>query len=169
MPSTLMLLSVSFLPSLVALSMAAEPSMTLSPLRVRLTSEPCRTSRPALFCLLVWLMVVPSKVRSTLVSLFSSVPSRSLPMSMPLPPVVRMEFLTVRSTFAPSPTVTVDSPVLLVSAFTPSITISTSRLSEPSALSVFLTSSCTVTVFSVGVSLSPLMMILPSSFLSSLT
>ena len=162
MPSTLVL-SETFLSPV-----ACEPSMTLSPLRVRSTSEPCRTSRPALF-LLVWLMVVSFRVRSTLVSLFSSVPSRSLPMSMPLPPVVGVESLTVRSTFAPSPTVTVDSPVLLVSAFTPSITISTSRPSEPSALSVFLTSSCTVTVFSVGVSLPPLMMILPSSSLSSLT
>ena len=164
MPSTLVL-SETFLSPV-----ACEPSMTLSPLRVRSTSEPCRTSRPALF-LLVWLMVVSSRVRSTLVSLFSSVSSRFLPMSMPLPPVVRVESLTVRSTFAPSPTVTVDSPVLLVSAFTPSITISTSRPSEPSSLLlVFSTPSFTVTVFSVGVSLSScLMMILPSSFLSSLT
>ena len=143
-------------------SIALEPSMAFSPFRVRFTSELSCTLIPAFpFC--VRLTLVLSSVRSTLAPLFSSSPFRFTPISMPLPPVVRLESLTVRSAFAPSPTLMmVLSPVLpvsgsasvwvLVSTFTPSTTIFTSLPSVPSALSVFFTSSITVMVFPVVVS-----------------
>ena len=147
---------------------ASEPSMTFSPFRVRSTLELSCTLIPTFpFC--VRLILVLSSVRSTLVSLFLSSflssPSKSTPISMPLPPVVRLESLTVRSTSAPSPTlmmvlsslvfadtsagVSVGVLVSLVSTFTPSTTMVAS-----------FTSSLTVMVFPGAVSVGVLFSVL---------
>ena len=107
MPSTLRL-GVFPLPnslaSLAAPSKAFSPSMVFSPFNVTSTLELSRATMPAVLSFSVRLISVLSSVRSTLVFLFSSSPSRFTPISIPLPPVVRLEFLTVRSTSAPSPT-----------------------------------------------------------------
>ena len=175
MPSTLRLglLVPSFFASsasLAAPSKASLPSMVFSPFNVTSTVELSRATIPAVLSFSVRLILVLSSVRSTLVSLLSSLSSRFTPISMPLPPVVSLESLTVRSTSAPSPTlmmvlsslvsasavtsaeVSVWVLVSLVSTFTPSTTIFTSLPSVPSVFSVFLTSSITVMVFSVVVS-----------------
>ena len=158
---------------------ASEPSMTFSPFRVRSTLELSCTLIPTFpFCVrLIWVL---SSVKSTLVSLFSAFSSLSsgfTPISIPWPPVVRLEFLTVRSTSAPSPTlmmvlsslvfadtsagVSVEVLVSLVSTFTPSMMISTSR-----SPFLFVTFSSTVTVLFVVVSSACLMMIWPLSSVS---
>ena len=145
-------------------SIALEPSMAFSPFRVRSTLELSCTLIPAFpFC--VRLTLVLSSVRSTLAPLFSSSPFRFTPISMPLPPVVRLESLTVRSTSAPSPTlmmvlsslvfadtsagVSVGVLVSLVSTFTPSTTMVAS-----------FTSSLTVMVFPGAVSVGVLFSVL---------
>ena len=133
--------------------------MVFSPFNVTSTVELSRATIPAVLSFSVRLISVLSSVSSTLVFLSPSLPSRSTPISMPLPPVVSLESLTVRSTFAPSPTLMMVflSPVfpvsgaasvwVLVSTFTPSTTIFTSLPSVPSTFSFFLTSSITVMVF----------------------
>ena len=162
MPSTLrlgLLLPSSFAASAswAASSKASLPSMVFSPFNVTFTVELSRATMPAVLSFSVRLMLVLSSVRSTLVSLLSSLSSRFTPISMPLPPVVRLESLTVRSTSAPSPTlmmvlsslvsadtsvgVSVEVLVSLVSTFTPSTT-----MVAP------VTSSLTVMVFVVVVS-----------------
>ena len=177
MPSTLRLglLVPSFFASsasLAAPSKASLPSMVFSPFNVTFTVEWSRATMPAVLSFSVRLILVLSSVRSTLAPLFSSLSSRFTPISIPWPPVVRLESLTVRSTSAPSPTLMmVLSPVFpvsgaasvgvsvwvlvsLVSTFTPSMMISTSR-----SPSLFVTFSSTVTVLSVVVPSACLMMI----------
>ena len=164
MPSTLRLglLVPSFFASsasLAAPSKASLPSMVFSPFNVTSTVELSRATIPAVLSFSVRLILVLSSVRSTLVSLLSSLSSRFTPISMPLPPVVSLESLTVRSTSAPSPTlmmvlsslvsasavtsaeVSVWVLVSLVSTFTPSTTMVAS-----------FTSSLTVMVFPGAVS-----------------
>ena len=184
MPSTLRLrlLVPSFFASsasLAAPSKASLPSMVFSPFNVTFTVELSRATMPAVLSFSVRLISVLSSVKSTLVSLLSSLSSRFTPISMPLPPVVRLESLTVRSTSAPSPTLMmVLSPVFpvsgaasaevsvwvlvsLVSTFTPSRMISTSRLPFS-----FVTFSSTVTVLSVVLPSVCVMMIWPLSLVS---
>ena len=184
MPSTLRLglLVPSFFASsasLAASSKASLPSMVFSPFNVTSTVELSRATMPAVLSFSVRLILVLSSVRSTLVFLFSSSPFRFTPISMPLPPVVRLESMTVRSTSAPSPTlmmvlfslafasagtsagVSVEVLVSLVSTFTPSMMISTSR-----SPFLFVTFSSTVTVLSVVVPSVCLMMIWPLSSVS---
>ena len=169
-PSTLrlgLLLPFSFAASAswAAFSKASLPSMVFLPFNVTSTVELSRATIPAVLSFSVRLILVLSSVKSTLVSLLSSLSSRFTPISMPLPPVVRLESLTVRSTFAPSPTLMMVlsslvsagtsagvSVWVLVSTFTPSTTIFTSLPSVPSAFSVFLTSSITVMVFPGAIS-----------------
>ena len=132
-------------------SIALEPSMAFSPFRVRFTSELSCTLIPAFpFC--VRLTLVLSSVRSTLAPLFSSSPFRFTPISMPLPPVVRLESLTVRSTFAPSPTLMmVLSPVLSVSG-SASVWVLVSTFTPSTTMVASFTSSLIVMVFPVVVS-----------------
>ena len=184
-PSTLrlgLLLPFSFAASAswAAFSKASLPSMVFLPFNVTSTLELSRATMPAVLSFSVRSILVLSSVRSTLVSLFSSfssLPSRSTPISMPLPPVVRLESLTVRSTSAPSPTlmmvlsslvsagtsvgVSVWVLVSLVSTFTPSMMISTSR-----SPFLFVTFSSTVTVLSVVLPSVCVMMIWPLSWVS---
>ena len=157
MPSTLRLglLVPSFFASsasLAASSKASLPSMVFSPFNVTSTVELSRATIPAVLSFSVRLILVLSSVRSTLVFLLSSSSFRFTPISMPLPPVVRLEPLTVRSTSAPSPTLMMvflsslafadtSAGVLVVSTFTPSTT-----MVAP------VTSSLTVMVFVVVVS-----------------
>ena len=155
-PSTLrlgLLLPFSFAASAswAAFSKASLPSMVFLPFNVTSTVELSRATIPAVLSFSVRLILVLSSVRSTLVSLFSSLPSKFTPISMPLPPVVRLESLTVRSTSAPSPTLMMvlsslasagtSAGVLVISTFTPSTT-----MVAP------VTSSLTVMVFVVVVS-----------------
>ena len=155
-PSTLrlgLLLPFSFAASAswAAFSKASLPSMVFLPFNVTSTVELSRATIPAVLSFSVRLILVLSSVRSTLVSLFSSLPSKFTPISMPLPPVVRLESLTVRSTSAPSPTLMMvlsslasagtSAGVLVISTFTPSTT-----MVAP------VTSSLTVMVFVVAVS-----------------
>ena len=174
MPSTLRLglLVPSFFASpasWAASSKAFLPSMVFSPFNVTFTVELSRATMPAVLSFSVRLISVLSSVRSTLVSLFSSPSFRFTPISIPLPPVVRLEFLTVRSTSAPSPTlmmvlsslVSADTSAgvsvgVLVFTFTPSMMISTSR-----SPFLFVTFSSTVTVLFVVVPSACLMMIWP--------
>ena len=170
MPSTLRLglLVPSFFASsasLAAPSKAFLPSMVFSPFNVTSTVELSRATIPAVLSFSVRLILVLSSVRSTLVSLLSSLSSRFTPISMPLPPVVSLESLTVRSTSAPSPTlmmvlsslvfadtsagVSVGVLVSLVSTFTPSTTMVAS-----------FTSSLTVMVFPGAVSVGVLFSVL---------
>ena len=103
MPSILTLsLEISCPPPSVTLLIASEPSIVLSPLRVISTSELSRALMPAV-AFSVRLILVLSSVRSTLVFLLSSSSFRFTPISMPLPPVVRLESLTVRSHLRPRP------------------------------------------------------------------
>ena len=151
-PSTLTLsLKISCSPSSVTLSIASEPSIVLFPLRVISTSELSRALMPAV-AFSVRLTLVLSSVRSTLAPLFSSSPFRFTPISMPLPPVVRLESLTVRSTFAPSPTLMmVLSPVLPVSG-SASVWVLVSTFTPSTTMVASFTSSLTVMVFPVVVS-----------------
>ena len=154
MPSILTLsLEISCPPPSVTLSIASEPSIVLSPLRVISTSELSRALMPAV-AFSVRLILVLSSVRSTLVSLLSSSSFRFTPISMPLPPVVRLESLTVRSTSAPSPTLMM---VLssLASAGTPaggSVWVLVSTFTPSTTMVAPVTSSLTVMVFVVVVS-----------------
>ena len=154
-------------------SIALEPSMAFSPFRVRSTLELSCTLIPTFpFC--VRLTLVLSSVRSTLAPSFLSSSFRFTPISMPLPPVVRLDSLTVRSTSAPSPTLMMVlsslastgtsagvSVGVLVFTFTPSMMISTSR-----SPFLFVTFSSTVTVLFVVVPSACLMMIWPLSLVS---
>ena len=173
-PSTLTLsLEISCSPSSVTLSIASEPSIVLFPLRVISTSELSRALMPAV-AFSVRLILVLSSVRSTLAPSFLSSSFRFTPISMPLPPVVRLDSLTVRSTSAPSPTLMMVlsslastgtsagvSVGVLVFTFTPSMMISTSR-----SPFLFVTFSSTVTVLFVVVPSACLMMIWPLSLVS---
>ena len=159
MPSTLRLglLVPSFFASsasLAAPSKASLPSMVFSPFNVTFTVELSRATMPAVLSFSVRLISVLSSVRSTLVFLSPSSPSRSTPISMPLPPVVSLESLTVRSTSAPSPTLMM---VLssLASAGTPaggSVWVLVSTFTPSTTMVAPVTSSLTVMVFVVVVS-----------------
>ena len=108
---------------------------------------------PAVLSFSVRLILVLSSVKSTLVSLLSSLSSRFTPISMPLPPVVRLESLTVRSTFAPSPTLMmVLSPVFPVSVATSVGVLVVSTFTPSTTMVASFTSSLTVMVFPGAVS-----------------
>ena len=137
-------------------SIALEPSIRLSsPFRVSFTSELSCTLIPALpFCVrLIWVL---SSVRSTLAPLLSSLSSRFTPISIPWPPVVRLESLTVRSTSAPSPTLMmVLSSLVSASAGTSargSVWVLVSTFTPSTTMVAPVTSSLTVMVFGVVVS-----------------